>query len=92
MLGFLYLTFLNFNKVMSIERIGAFDPYEILEVDTDATMKQIKSRYRKLSLTKHPDKNPDDPLAVQEFIRLTKAYRVSKVVFLTRPFNCADFN
>jgi len=24
----------------------------------------------------HPDKNPDNPLAVQEFIRLTKAYNI----------------
>lgn len=64
MLSLIYLTFLNFNKVMSIETLGKFDPYEILEVPSDATMKEIKSRYRKLSLTKHPDKNPDDPLAV----------------------------
>lgn len=76
MLSLLYVTFLNFNKVMSIETLGKFDPYEILEISTDSTMKEIKSRYRKLSLTKHPDKNPDDPLAVQEFIRLTKAYRI----------------
>jgi len=64
MLSLMYLTFLNFNKVMSIEMIGKFDPYDILEISSDATMKEIKSRYRKLSLTKHPDKNPDDPLAV----------------------------
>jgi len=29
-----------------------------------------------MSLLKHPDKNPDNPLAVQEFIRLTKAYNI----------------
>lgn len=34
----------------------------------------IKRAYRKLSLLKHPDKNPDDPLAVTEFIQITKAY------------------
>ena len=32
-----------------------------------------------MSLLKHPDKNRDNPLAVQEFIRLTKAYNVSEV-------------
>jgi len=25
-------------------------------------------------LQKHPDKNPDDPLAISEFIQITKAY------------------
>jgi translocation protein SEC63 len=29
-----------------------------------------------MSLLKHPDKNPENPLAVQEFIRLTKAYNI----------------
>jgi len=39
-------------------------------------MRDIKKQYRRLSLEKHPDKNPDNPLAVQEFIRLTKAYNI----------------
>lgn len=45
-------------------------------MDSDATMAQIRRGYRRLSLEKHPDKNLDNPLAVQEFIRLTKAYRI----------------
>lgn len=61
---------------MSIEALQSFDPFTILDVPSDATMKEIKKQYRKLSLEKHPDKNPDNPLAVQEFIRLTKAYNV----------------
>lgn len=39
-------------------------------------MRDIRKQYRRLSLLKHPDKNPDNPLAVQEFIRLTKAYSI----------------
>jgi translocation protein SEC63 len=66
----------NFEMVMSIEALQSFDPFTILDVPSDATLKEIKKQYRKLSLEKHPDKNPDNPLAVQEFIRLTKAYNV----------------
>lgn len=54
----------------------SFDPYQILGIETDAEVSTIKRAYRKLSLSKHPDKNPDDPLAVTEFIQITKAYRV----------------
>ena len=61
----------------SLETLQTFDPFVILEIPNDATIKDIKKQYRRLSLLKHPDKNPDDPLAVQEFIRLTKAYNVS---------------
>ena len=67
---------LNLNHVNSIEGLQTFDPYAILQLDMMADEKQIKKQYRKMSLQLHPDKNPDNPLAVQDFIRLTKAYNV----------------
>ncbi len=45
-------------------------------IDKDAELSTIKKAYRRLSLEKHPDKNPDDKLAVSEFIQITKAYAV----------------
>jgi len=36
----------------------------------------VKKAYRKLSREKHPDKNPDNPEAVNEFIQITKAYTI----------------
>lgn len=63
--------------VYSIEGLQSFDPWAILDLPSDADEKAIRKQYRRMSLLKHPDKNPDNPLAVQEFIRLTKAYNVS---------------
>ena len=60
-----------------MENIQSFDPFQILGVANDAEIRDIKKAYRTLSLKMHPDKNPDNPLAVQEFIKLTKAYSVS---------------
>lgn len=71
-----YLWFLNYKMVASIEGLQSFDPYQILEIDSAADIKAIRKQYRQMSLLKHPDKNPDNPLAVQEFIRLTKAYNI----------------
>jgi len=60
-----------------MEALQSFDPFAILGIENDATDKDIKKQYRRRSLELHPDKNPDNPLAVQEFIKLTKAYNVS---------------
>jgi len=57
------------------KEIKQFDPFDILEVVSEATGGQIKRAYRKLSLVYHPDKNPDDPLAASRFIQITKAYQ-----------------
>jgi len=71
-----YLFYLNAVKVSTLEGMQSFDPFQILDIPNDATIRDIRKQYRRLSLEKHPDKNPDDPLAVQEFIRLTKAYNI----------------
>ena len=48
-----------------------------LAADRPALIAEVKKAYRKLSREKHPDKNPDNPEAVNEFIQITKAYTVS---------------
>lgn len=70
------LTARNYEIVSKIETLQTFDPYDILQLDQTAKMSEIRRKYRRLSLEKHPDKNKENPLAVQEFIRLTKAYRI----------------
>eukprot|EP00403_Amphidinium_massartii_P033381 CAMPEP_0178451182 /NCGR_PEP_ID=MMETSP0689_2-20121128/43537_1 /TAXON_ID=160604 /ORGANISM="Amphidinium massartii, Strain CS-259" /LENGTH=664 /DNA_ID=CAMNT_0020076729 /DNA_START=30 /DNA_END=2024 /DNA_ORIENTATION=+ len=55
--------------------INKFDPFDILDVKKDAGFQDIRRAYRKLSLSYHPDKNPDDPLAASRFIQITKAYQ-----------------
>jgi translocation protein SEC63 len=65
-----------YEVVKDIEPLKTFVPNEILGVETDATVAQVKKAYRKLSREKHPDKNPDNPDAVEEFISITKAYTI----------------
>ena len=54
--------------------IAKFDPFAILEIPEDATLRIIKKQYRKLSLQYHPDKNPDDKEAESMFMKIAKAY------------------
>jgi preprotein translocase subunit Sec63 len=75
---------LTLEQVNNIEPMKSFDPFQILGIATDADTSTIKRAYRKLSLSKHPDKNPDDPLAVTEFIQITKAYTVIIIPFISK--------
>lgn len=59
-----YIWFLNFQTVSTMKPLQSFDPYAILDLPNDATVNDIKKKFRRMSLLKHPDKNPDDPLAV----------------------------
>lgn len=72
-----FLWYLTADQISKIKPLKSFDPYQILGLEVGAEPAVIKRTYRRLSLLKHPDKNPDDPLAVSEFIQITKAYTVS---------------
>ncbi|KAK3604609.1 hypothetical protein CHS0354_027462 [Potamilus streckersoni] len=50
--------------------------YDILGVSEDASEKEIVKAYRKQALKCHPDKNPDNPEAVELFHKLSKALEV----------------
>jgi molecular chaperone DnaJ len=52
------------------------DYYEVLGVERSATGEEVKRAYRKLAVKFHPDKNPDDAHAEENFKELGEAYDV----------------
>ena len=52
------------------------DCYRILELPHDASLDDIKSTYRRLSLKYHPDVNQSDPKATEKFRKLKEAYDI----------------
>lgn len=54
------------------------DYYEVLGVDRNANEGQLKSAYRRLAKEFHPDRNPGDAKAEQNFKEANEAYEVLK--------------
>ena len=52
------------------------DYYEILGVSRNATEDDLKGSYRKLALKYHPDRNPGDKEAEDNFKEAAEAYEV----------------
>ncbi|CAD5114374.1 DgyrCDS3508 [Dimorphilus gyrociliatus] len=50
--------------------------YEILGLTNDATKKQVKDAYVKLSKQVHPDVNRSDPKSHDKFVEVQEAYRI----------------
>jgi len=72
------LCFLSYNCYFQIKEhsgtFKTFNPFEILEIEVEATELQIKKAYKKLALKYHPDRNPNNLQAKAKFMMLTKAY------------------
>jgi len=52
------------------------DYYATLGISREATSEEIKKAYRKKALESHPDRNPGDPKAEQQFKLISEAYEV----------------
>ncbi|MBN1300807.1 MAG: molecular chaperone DnaJ [Melioribacteraceae bacterium] len=52
------------------------DYYEVLGVEKNASVDDIKKAYRKLAMKYHPDRNPDDKQAEEKFKEAAEAYEV----------------
>ncbi|GAB4530016.1 MAG: hypothetical protein Tsb0014_12410 [Pleurocapsa sp.] len=50
--------------------------YAILEVSPEASLKEIKAAFRRLARQYHPDLNPNDPKAAEQFKQISQAYDV----------------
>jgi molecular chaperone DnaJ len=52
------------------------DYYQVLGVEKGATEEEVKKAYRKLAVKHHPDKNPGDKNAEEQFKEIGEAYEV----------------
>lgn len=75
-----YMVYLMVVTARSTPKI--WNPYNILDVSMSASEKQINSRYRRLSVTMHPDKRQPNPALNEtseqindEWVEIVKAYK-----------------
>jgi len=56
-------------------KFGIGKYYKVLELDTNATLEQVKARYRELALKWHPDRNKTGKeQATKKFTKINEAY------------------
>ncbi len=56
--------------------VTKIDYYEVLSVSKTASDAELKTAYRKLAMQFHPDRNPNNPEAEEQFKACSEAYQV----------------
>src|SRR5579883_3225368 len=59
------------------------NPFEVLGLDRSASFEEVKLAYRRLAREYHPDANPNDPMALERFTALRRAYERLKIFYQT---------
>eukprot|EP00043_Microstomoeca_roanoka_P009294 m.88546 g.88546 ORF g.88546 m.88546 type:complete len:835 (+) comp14543_c0_seq4:3-2507(+) len=72
------MTILAVYTFMAPTNAASLSYYEVLQVKTDATTKEIRRAFKQLALQYHPDKNKGDPDAHETFIKINTAFEVLK--------------
>ena len=62
------------SETMAAQNVRSEDYYRVLGVERRADATALKKAYRKLAVKYHPDKNPDNPSAEENFKRVAEAY------------------
>ncbi len=68
------------------------DYYELLEVEKDASEREIKLAYRRLAKKYHPDLNKTDPRAKDKFIEIKNAYDTLRDPIKRKIYDQAGYN
>src|ERR1700728_2447713 len=61
---------------MATANVTKVDYYEVLKVSRDASDQELKTSYRRLAMQYHPDRNPNNPEAEEQFKACSEAYQV----------------
>lgn len=70
----------------------AADPYDTLGISKSATAEQIKSAYRRLARSSHPDLHPDDAEAASRFSAISAAYDLLKDPAIRARFDAGEID
>src|SRR3546814_20278014 len=65
-----------FRSVGTEESMSKRDYYEVLMVEKTVSEDGLKKAYRKLAMKYHPDRNPGDHTAEENFKEISEAYEV----------------